>query len=255
MRQDGFLDDRYIGRGLSVSYGDGEQLPAHSHSWSQIVYAESGVMQVETAAAAWLVPTTRAIWIPAQEVHWIRMRGNVAMRSFYITGDIGDWPETCQAIEVTPLLRELILHLVGITWLSPEQPEHEHLLHVLAGLIRRSKDVPLVLPMPTDSRARNMAAKILASPGDPGSLKHLAADTGASLRTLQRQFLVETGISLELWRLRARMQQAVVMLSQGSTITDAAFATGYRSSSAFGAAFKRTFGIAPLKYRQSSVEK
>ena len=89
----------------------------------------------------------------------------------------------------------------------------------------------------------------MAEPAATASLSELARGAGASLRTLQRLFLAETGLSLEAWRGRVRMQQAVVSLSAGAPVTQAALDAGYRGASAFIAAFKRAFGVTPSRYR------
>src|SRR3954453_2716201 len=77
--------DGYPVRGLAVTYPDGHWLNLHIHPWAQLVYAASGVMQVSTPAATWLVPPTRAIWVPGGVPHAIRMRGAVAMRTLYLS--------------------------------------------------------------------------------------------------------------------------------------------------------------------------
>jgi len=89
----------------------------------------------------------------------------------------------------------------------------------------------------------------LAQPGAEASLAELARGSGASRRTLQRLFLAQTGLPLETWRGRARMQKAVVSLSAGASVTAAALDAGYQSPSAFIAAFKRIFGVTPARYR------
>jgi AraC-like DNA-binding protein len=103
--------------------------------------------------------------------------------------------------------------------------------------------------LPADPRARAFAERLLADPGAEASLAALARGSGASLRTLQRLFLNETSLSLEAWRGRARMQQAVVCLSSGGSVTSAALDAGYQSASAFIAAFKRAFGVTPARWR------
>lgn len=250
LRQPQIFDDRYVMRSLAVNYADRERLPPHRHPWAQLVYAESGVMQVDAGDAAWLVPTTRAIWIPPGIEHGIEMRGNVSMRTLYVAVVDEAWPQSCRGVEVTALLRELILYLVRIDKLEAGDPRHERLVRLLADLLLESGEVPLVLPMPADVRARRLAEEILARPENHESLETLARHTGASMRTLQRIFANETGVPLELWRLRARMQQAVVMLSAGTSVTDTALAAGYRSQSAFAATFKRVFGMTPSRYRR-----
>jgi AraC-like DNA-binding protein/quercetin dioxygenase-like cupin family protein len=242
--------DGYPVRGFATTYRRGHRLDVHSHSWAQLVYAVSGVMQVETPHAAWLVPPTRAIWLPPNMPHAIEMRGTVAMRTLYLTPvDPEGRLAQCRALEVAPLLRELILHIVKLGMLKEGDPEHERLGGLLIDLLARDRTPPLDLPLPKDARARRLAERILANPGAEAALAELARGSGASLRTLQRLFLAETGLSLEPWRCRARMQQGVVALSAGASVTAAALECGYQSPSAFIAAFRRAFGVTPGGYR------
>lgn len=242
--------DGFPVRGLAVTYRDGHWLDEHTHPWAQLVYAATGVMQVSTPAAAWLVPPTRAIWVPGGTPHRIDMRGTVAMRTLYLA-PAGDDPrlETCRAIEVQPLLRELILHIVKLGMLDTDRPEHARMEGLLVDLLAQGETAPLQLPLPRDPRAQGFARGILAEPGAEATLAELADGSGASLRTLQRLFLSETGLPLETWRNRARMQQAVAALANGASVTTTALDAGYQSPSAFIAAFKRTFGTTPARYR------
>ena len=242
------FDSRYAVRSLAVSYANGHTLPFHHHPWAQLVYAAGGIMQVRTRTAAWLVPTTRAIWVPAKVEHSIRMRGTVHMRTLYVAARRDPWPTECRAIEVAPLLRELVLYLVKLDALDPGRPDHARLIGVLADLIAGSERVPLTVSLPRDGRARTVADRLLAEPGRTETLAELAFDAGASQRTLQRLFQAQTGLSLESWRLRVRMQQGVVALSEGASVTEAALVCGYRSASAFISAFKRSLGTTPSRY-------
>lgn len=242
--------DGYPVRGLAVTYPVGARLDRHTHPWAQLVYAASGTMRVATPQATWLVPPTRAIWVPGGVTHEIEMRGRVAMRTLYLA-PAGDDPRlaACRAIEVAPLLRELILHIVKLGMLDVEDAAHARLEGLLVDLLAAGETAPLELPLPSDARARGFAERLLAEPGAEASFAALARGSGASLRTLQRLFLAETGLSLELWRGRARMQQAVVSLSSGASVTAAALDAGYQSPSAFIAAFKRAFGVTPARWR------
>ena len=246
--------DGFPVRGLAVTYRDGHRLDRHVHPWAQLVYAATGVMSVATPQAAWLVPPTRAIWVPGGTPHQIDMRGAVAMRTLYLAPG-GEDPRLaeCRAIEVTPLLRELILHIVRLGLLDAADPGHARLEGLLTDLLAQGETAPLVLPLPQDARARGFAERLLADPSATTPLAELARGSGASLRTLQRLFLAETGMPLEAWRGRVRMQQAVVSLSGGAAVTEVALDAGYRSVSAFIAAFKRAFGTTPSRYRARSA--
>lgn len=246
-------DDGFPIRGLSLTLPDRHKLPMHSHPWAQLVYAAGGAMRVSTSDAAWLVPPTRAIWAPAGLPHEIEMRGQVQMRTLYLSPErAAALSGSCRALEVTPLLREVILEIVRLGLLSPENPRHERLAGLLADLLAESATAPLVLALPRDPRARGLADAILDAPGAQGPLGPLALAAGASLRTQQRLFLAQTGLSLEAWRTRARMQHAVARLSDGVSVTETALDCGYESVSAFITAFRRQFGRTPGRYRRSS---
>ena len=112
-----------------------------------------------------------------------------------------------------------------------------------------ARRLDLVLPLPSDRRALALAERLQEQPADPASLSDLARRAGASLRTLQRLFPAETGLTLEAWRQKARLIWSITRLSGGASVTAAAFDCGYDSPSAFITAFKRQFGVTPGRFR------
>src|SRR5215831_5739651 len=96
---------------LTHDYAAGEVVPLHFHDRDQLVYASQGVMTVRTGMGTWVVPTQRAVWIPARVPHTIAMSGNVAMRTLYLRPQlVRALPRECCVVNVSSLLRELILH-------------------------------------------------------------------------------------------------------------------------------------------------
>jgi len=152
-------------------------------------------------------------------------------------------------IEVAPLLRELILHILGIGMLGPGDPAHERLTGLLIDLLIAAPRQDLALPLPRDHRALAAAERLRAEPGENASLAEMARRAGASLRTLQRLFPDETGLTLEAWRQKARLIAAVSALSAGAPVAVTAADCGYESPSAFITAFKRQFGVTPGRFR------
>ena len=65
---------------------------------------------------------------------------------------------------------------------------------------------------------------------------------------MERLFLVETKMTVGEWRRRLRLLHGVRLLAGGESVTNVAFDAGYASTSAFIAAFKRTFGMTPSRY-------
>jgi AraC-like DNA-binding protein len=241
--------DGFDVRSVAVTFRHRAVIRRHAHPWGQLVFATRGVMRVTTDKAAWLVPATRAIWLPAGLSHEIAMRGEVAMRTLYLAPTRAALLSSdAAALEVSPLLRELILHVLQLGMLAPSRPEHDRLAGLLSDLIATAPPEPLFLPLPRDPRARTLAESVQADPDRDDDLARLAREAGASLRTLQRVFPRETGLTLEAWRQRARLVHAAARLSAGATVTHAALDCGYQSVGAFIAAFRRQFGVTPGRY-------
>ena len=65
---------------------------------------------------------------------------------------------------------------------------------------------------------------------------------------MERLFLAETKMTAGEWRRRLRLLHGVRLLAGGESVSNAAIRAGYASTSAFIAAFKRTFGMTPSRY-------
>lgn len=240
----------FVLRSMGVTYPTGHRLPPHAHPWGQLIYAVRGTMQVLAGNMLWLVPPTRALWAPAGLTHAIEMRGAVAMRTIYVPVErAGDLPGQAHAIEVEPLLREVILHVVGLRLLSAEEPKHVHMARVFLDLVAAAPSLPLFVPMPRDARAASVARRLHDDPARDDGIGALARHAGASVRTLQRIFRDETGMRFVEWRQRLRLLHAITLLEQGAAVTAAGAAAGYASTSAFIAAFKQQMGTTPGSYR------
>jgi hypothetical protein len=106
------------------------------------------------AAPFWLTAPTRAIWVPAGAIHEIFMRGVVDMSTLYAEPEIAaPLAQDCWVLEVRPLLRELVLHVVAIGALTSDNTEHEHLKQVLVDQIAAARSHSTALCFPKDPRA------------------------------------------------------------------------------------------------------
>jgi len=243
------VGDGFWVRSLAETYPAGGHIPRHQHPWGQLAYAIRGALRILTPEAVRLAPPTRAVWLPPGRPHEIWMQGETAMRTLYIDPETAaPLPQSETVLEVTPLLRELILHILGVGMLGPGEPAHARLTGVLIDLLVQARPQDLALPLPRDPRALAFAELVQADPADAAGLGVLARRAGASLRTLQRLFPDETGLTLDAWRLKARLIWAVAALSGGASVSATALACGYESPSAFITAFKRQFGVTPGRY-------
>ena len=243
-------------RTLAVGYASGTVLDHHTHDWAQLVYATDGVMTVESEQGTWVVPSYRAVWIPARIAHSIAMSGRVSMRTLYIEpGLVRALPVRCCVVAVSPLLRELILHVIARSPLRREVAEHRRLADFLVDQLRELPAVPLELPVPRDERALRLAQRLREEPGETAPVDRLARSAGASRRTLERLFRKETGMSLGRWRQQARLLQAMRLLARGEPVTSIALQVGYDSPSAFIATFKSLLGTTPGRYYRAHAQR
>ena len=89
----------------------------------EATFCNSGVMRVASDSAVWLSPPTRAIWLPAGAPHEIVMQGEVAARFLYLAPELAQpLPREPRLMEVAPLLRELILHILSVGTLQKRPP-------------------------------------------------------------------------------------------------------------------------------------
>src|SRR5688572_13934259 len=97
------------------TYPAGHHVDAHWHDRAQFIFAVQGTMRVRTPRRAWIVPPSRALWVPSHTVHEIQMYGVVEMRSVYIDdAAAAGMPSSCVVLNVTPLLRELVVRAVAL---------------------------------------------------------------------------------------------------------------------------------------------
>jgi AraC-like DNA-binding protein len=112
----------------------------------------------------------------------------------------------------------------------------------------RARAMPaLGLAMPSSASLRAVAEHCTAGAHGDGT-PSIARRFGFSVRTLERRFAAETGMTFGQWRRHARFLLALRLLAEGRAVKTVARDAGYRSPSAFVAAFSDTFGTTPGRY-------
>ena len=246
-----FFDERNyrVRAGAASEYAHGDVIKPHSHPWHQLTFAAQGVFTVRTREGAWVAPTHRGVWVPAHVRHSVEMSGHVSLRALYVAPRPGDsLPLRCCVVNVTPLLRELILRVSELKGLESRIPLHAHLVPVLLDHLQTMESGAIDLPMPRDKRARRIVALLQDQPSEQRPLKELVREAGASKRTIERIFKTETGLGFGRWRQQFRIGNALRLLAAGEAVTNVALEVGYDSPSAFISAFRETFGETPGQY-------
>lgn len=234
---------------LTHDYSPGHAVPMHFHDRDQLVYASRGVMTVRTRDGTWVVPPNLAVWIPAYVAHTITMSGAVSMRTLYLKRGLArTMPQTCCVVNVSSLLRELILHACTFGTLRRTIKRQLHLIDFINDQLTTFQAVPLQLPNLSDPRAVRITEKLFSDPGNHQTLAQLCRAVGASKRTVERLFLEEAAMTFGKWRQQLRIMHSLTLLAEGAKVTHVALEAGYSTPSAFVAAFKKVLGTTPTSY-------
>ena len=243
-------------------------LEPHAHTWAQLAYSATGVVQVtaeqngtepaKTDEITYIVPPSRAVWIAPGARHHINVLEAAELRTLYLDASATpDGWQDCRVIVVSPLLRELVQSLDA----SAEQPlsaareawTSALVLDEIAHADTQALGVPLPHPETGDKRLRALCQAVLRAPSERATLAEWAADIGASERTVARLFRDELGLSYQQWRQQAILAHALPLLTRGQPVSEVAAASGYASDSAFSAMFKAAMGQPPSYFHNKKT--
>ncbi|PZS36422.1 MAG: AraC family transcriptional regulator [Pseudonocardiales bacterium] len=223
----------------------------HTHDDHQLAWAASGVLTVFADDRTWLLPPSRALWIPAGVPHEVLAVGSATMLALYVRSQACaiNWPQP-QCVMVGPLLGALMQHLAQVE-LDPQHRARAEA--VLVDSLVPVDTVTIEAAMPRDDRASAVAQALVDNPADQRSLDEWGRHVGASARTLARAFSADTGVSFGRWRTSVRLRAALTYLAEGLPVGNVARRVGYDTPSAFVAAFRRETGLTPGAYFHTSI--
>lgn len=194
-----------------------------------------------------LLKSGHALWIPAGARHEFTVHANsVTMPLFFDVTDIATTLSEPTLVTVDRDLRTLML-AYNVSWNTIVQPPVDLARQILA-LVEDRPVLSTALPLPTSEPAQIIAETLRFNPGDIRSVEELAESVHTSVRTIERAFQAETGITLRQWRIRNRMEAAAILLRSNTALDAVAHRVGYTNLNAFRRVFKGHFGISPTEY-------
>ncbi len=236
----------------------------HVHPWPQLTFSTKGVIRLSTEDGTYIVPPSRALWVPADVPHSITLIEDAELRTVYLHAWLAPTWERCQVLEISPLLLALMLSLdttpdgafvpVEASTAQAEHrlqpPQRERLIApLLIDEIERATQIRIDVPLPRDKRLRQLCETLLHDPADRTTLAERAAAIGASERTVARLFRDQLGMSWQQWRQQAVLAHALPLLARGMAVSRVAQASGYATDSAFCAMFKTATGQSPTSFQ------
>lgn len=246
-----FDSDSYPQKVVSLRAAGGEheaETPFHQHHKCQLVLALNGYVKCKIADAIWMVPAHCAAWIPSQVPHSNLISSNADVLMLFIDPEISGMPDRSCTLSISPLLRELIVHLTKQDQHYLDGSTTARLVEVLVEQLRYMPTEHFDFPTPIEPRLNAIAAQLMTAPDDRRSVGEWASQYAMSERTLARLTKQETGLTFGRWRGQLHIVLALQKLALGETVQRIAEDLGYESVSAFITFFKKTLGKPPKQY-------
>ena len=231
----------------------------HSHAWAQVAFSTTGVLRMTAADHTYIVPPSRAVWIPPGIEHVVSVVEDAEMRTLYLhqaQGQVGpaglagagsgDW-QRCRVLEVSALMREVVQQLLPEPEARPGARER-CLTALLQDELCRARPVPLGVGLPADKRLRQLCDAVIDDPARHATLDGWAGEAGASVRTVARLFRQELGTTFAEWRQQVLLAKALSMAARKRPMSHIASELGYASASAFTAMVRRSVGMPPSRF-------
>jgi AraC-like DNA-binding protein len=151
---------------------------------------------------------------------------------------------------VSPLLRELVERATVIGMLDRRDPLEAALATLLVGELTDVGPPALAVPEPASALARRVAELLTTGT----TVARAAAAVGVGRRTVERVFQAETGLPVGRWRQYRLLLRGLEEVADGATVQDASVIAGYRTPSAYVAAFRAAFGTTPARFLTPTAE-
>lgn len=224
---------------------------AHSHKKAQLLYCSRGVIHFYCHTHYFLLPPSKAAWIPAGWTHDIRSSSKVCYRSLYIeTEYFKPLPSQMTIFNVDPLLKLLIEKACSFETNYNLESAEFRLAQVIIDEMNKAKTLPFYIPMPKDDRLKRLFDYFFNQPDARETIDSIAAQLHITSRTLTRLCHNDLGMGFEKWRLQFKLYHAFLLLEEGHSVTYVSQCLGYSSDSSFIARFKQSTGETPASYRR-----
>ena len=239
------------------------QVKPHRHPWGQLAISTTGTIRLTVAQGTYIVPPSRALWVPPGMEHAVTMVESADLRTLYFFQthgrcgpDVGPEEETawrqCRVLNASDLLRAVVRELPtvpddSLNLSDQDKAREHHLSELLLDELRRASAVQLGVNLPQDKRLRLLCEAVLEDPTRFETLEDWARDTGASPRTVARLFRQQLECSFTQWRQQVVLAHAVSLAARNWPIQRIAAELDY-SPSAFSAMVRRTVGVPPGRF-------
>nr|WP_315028325.1 AraC family transcriptional regulator [uncultured Chryseobacterium sp.] len=224
----------------------------HVHKRAQLTFVEDGYQYFHIDQKIYLVPQYHVIWIPSGKAHKITSEAKTVNLMVFLFKSVfeDDFYRNVQVFAVPPVLKEMLLYASKWNKSLDENEEQDiffkAILKSLPNFCKESSR--LEIPIPTDPRLVPVCQDINSNFKYNIDTDSLAEKAQMSVRSLQRNFKNETGITLQKYHQLTRILKSIELIdTKQFTLSEVAYKVGYQSLSAFTSSYFNVMGTKPKR--------
>src|SRR3569833_2430449 len=130
----------------------------------------------------------------------------VFLRSLLVAADASTkLPNATRTVGISPLLRELIRAALDVQHPYAPGTRDGRVMRLILDELQELPELPLHLQMPADPRLLRICERLQEQLNDSSTLADWAERLAVDVKTIQRLFVKETGMTFGQWRQQARL--------------------------------------------------
>lgn len=225
----------------------------HSHEKGQLVYVESGFQYITVDGNIYLLPQNHAAWIPPGSIHKTNTHSE-KIKLMIMFADVGPssvFHHEINVFSVPPVLKEMIKYSERWSKNRSKDPDAMLFLKALFNELPHfvEHSLKLHIRLPEDRRLAKPIEYLHNHYQKDLRIEDLSEISLLSLRSLERIFKKETGMTLNKYQQILRIIKSLELLSSGDlTISETAYEVGYKSVQAFTRSFQTVMKSRPTDF-------
>ncbi|MDN3693221.1 AraC family transcriptional regulator [Chryseobacterium tructae] len=226
----------------------------HVHNRAQLTFVEDGYQYFHIDQKTYLVPQHHVIWIPSGKAHKITSEAKTVNLMVFLFKSVfeEDFYQNVHVFAVPSVLKEMLLYASKWNQSLDENEEQDiffkAILKSLPNFCKESNG--LEIPIPKDIRLIPVCNDINSNFKYNLDIDSLAAKAQMSVRSLQRNFKNETGITLQKYLQLTRILKSIELIDMKQyTLSEVAYKVGYQSLSAFTSSYFAVMKAKPKVYK------
>jgi len=230
----------------------------HRHEKGQLVYVDSGFQYLTIEEKTYLLPQNHAAWIPSKALHKTNTHSDKIklMILFFDVSSEESFYNNVQIFSVPPLLKEMIRYAEKWSLQEKENSNESVFLHAMLNELPQlvEQSLHLHITLPEDLRLKKAIDYLHSHYTDKLKLDTLSEISSVSLRTLERIFKKETGLTINKYQQILRIIKSLELLSENElTVSEIAFKVGYKSLQAFTNSFYTIMKKRPTYFLKENI--